>query len=178
MKVIVIYRSLSGFTKKYAGWIAQDLEADLFEAGQIKSGRLEEYDVIVFGGSLHAVGINGIGIIKDNLSEISDKEVVVFAVGASPPRENILDEIKSKNFSVEEQNRIRFFYLRGGFDYDKLDFFNKFLMNMLRIRLWFKRNKTPDEMGMAKAYSKPVDFARKENIKPIVEYVKTLLDLK
>lgn len=29
MKIVVVYKSISGFTKKYAEWIAEELEADL-----------------------------------------------------------------------------------------------------------------------------------------------------
>ncbi len=29
MKTLVVYKSLSGFTKKYAGWIGEELQAEL-----------------------------------------------------------------------------------------------------------------------------------------------------
>jgi menaquinone-dependent protoporphyrinogen IX oxidase len=174
LKSIVVYKSLSGFTEKYAVWIAEELEADLGDVRDVSLDRLLKCDVIVFGGSLHAVGINGVDFIKNNLSKLSHKKIVVFAVGASPPRADILEEVKNKNFSAEEQKNIRFFYLRGGFDYSKLDFTNKLLMNLLKVRLALKRNKTSDEKEMQAAYSNPVDFTKKEKIKPLVEYVCSL----
>ena len=54
--------------------------------------------MIIFGGSLHAVGINGIKLIKENLSLLADKKIIVFAVGASAPKEGIVDEIRKRNF--------------------------------------------------------------------------------
>jgi menaquinone-dependent protoporphyrinogen IX oxidase len=174
LRTSVVYRSVSGFTKKYAAWIAEDLNADIYEAKEANWENLANYDLIIFGGSMHAVGINGVKIIKENLSRLADKKVVIFAVGASPPRENILDEIRAKNFSSEEQKKVELFYLRGGFNYGKLNLSNKVLMTLFRVKLSMKKNKTPDEKGMLAAYSKPIDCARKENIKGIVEYVKSL----
>ena len=123
---------------------------------------------------LHAVGINGIKMIKENFPQLADKKIIVFAVGASPPKENIPEEIATKNFSVEQQKNLKLFYLRGGFCFDKLDFTNKIVMTLFRVRLSLKKSKTPDERGMLAAYSRPIDCTRKENIKAIVEYAQSL----
>ena len=173
-RTVVIYRSISGFTKKYAEWIAEDLKADIFSCNKITDEKLSDYSIIIFGGSLHAVGVNGIKIIKKNLHQLTDKKIIIFAVGASPPTKEVLDEVKNKNFSLEEQKKIQFYYLRGGFDYGKLDFKNKILMKLLQIRLKLKRNRTPDEIGMLAAYSKPMDFTEKEKIEKIVDYARKL----
>jgi flavodoxin len=172
-KSLVIYKSLSGFTKKYAEWIAQELQADLYDVKDFDPAKLGDYDIIVFGGSLHAVGISGVGIIKNNLQQLSGKKVIVFGVGASPPRENVLDEVKNKNFTVEQQQTIKFFYLRGGFDFEKLDLPNKFLMSLMKLKIQMKKNRSSDEIGLLAAYSKPMDCTRKENIKPLVAYAQT-----
>ena len=127
IRTLVIYKSISGFTKKYAEWIAEELKADIHGTKDFDCTLFKNYDLIVFGGSLHAVGINGVKCIKENLEQLCDKKIVVFAVGASPPRENVLDEVRNNNFS-EEQKKIMFFYLRGGFNYGKLNFSNKILM--------------------------------------------------
>jgi menaquinone-dependent protoporphyrinogen IX oxidase len=174
MRTVVVYRSISGFTKKYAEWIAEECKADLFDSREINLDKLSEYALIIFGGSLHAVGINGIKLLKENLSRLTDKKIVVFAVGASPPKEGIMPEIMKNNFTIEQQNRLRLFYLRGGFNFSKLDFSNKVLMVLFRVSLALKRNKTPDERGMLAAYSKPMDFSKRQNIREIVEYAQSL----
>ncbi len=170
----MIYKSISGFTKKYAEWIAEDCKADLFESTAISQEMLSDYSVIIFGGSLHAVGINGIKLLKKNLPSLADKKIIVFAVGASPPKDGIMDEISENNFSDLEHAKIKLFYLRGGFNFKKLNFSNKILMAFYRIRIILKKNKTPDEIGMLAAYSKPMDFTKKESIKPITKYVQSL----
>ena len=178
MKTIVIYTSTTGFTKKYAEWIAEDLGADLVEARRLRLGlrlglrpeKLQDYDTIIYGGSLHAVGIRGIKALKKNFARLEGKRVIVFATGATPSRADVPAEVINANFSPEERERIRFFYLRGGFDYSKLGLVDKLLMNLLKLKLARKKEKTPDERGMLAAYSKPVDFAKRDHIKGLVAF--------
>jgi menaquinone-dependent protoporphyrinogen IX oxidase len=169
----VVYRSTSGFTKKYAEWIAEECKADLFDARKINADKIAKYDIIIFGGSLHAVGINGLKLIKNHMQLFSGKKVIVYAVGASPPRENVLKEVKEHNFS-QEMADVALFYLQGGFNYSKLDTTNKIVMALFWVRLKLLRNRTSDEKGMLAAYAKPLDCTRRENIKPLVEYATIL----
>ncbi len=122
---------------------------------------------------MHAVGINGIKLIKENLPKLTQKKIVVFAVGASPSNEDTINEIMDNNFSANEQGNLKLFYLRGGFDFNKLDFPNKVIMTLFRVRLSLKKNKSSDEKGVLAAYSKPKDFAKKENIIKLIDYVKS-----
>jgi len=170
MKTIVIYRSRTGFTKQYAEWIAAKLKADLFEAARVPFTRLAEYDVIIYGGGLYATGINGVKLIKRNLAKLKGKKVIVFASGASPSRAEVLDVIRNHNFTPAEQQLIRLFYLRGGFDYHKLSPFLKVIMTVLKWSLQRKKNPTPDEQGMLAAYERPVNFTARENIKELIAY--------
>jgi len=124
---------------------------------------------------LYVVGINGVKYIKQNLNKLNDKKVIVFATGVSPFREEAISEVKNKNFTSEEQKHIQFFYLRGGFDYNKLKTFDKVLMTLLKWKIkWkIKRKKelTPDERGMLASYDQSVNFTRKKNIDEIIAYV-------
>jgi menaquinone-dependent protoporphyrinogen IX oxidase len=171
MKTVVIYKSETGFTKKYADWIAEELSADIFNFSKGTTIMLTVYDTIIYGGNLSAGGINGVKYITKNLDILKDKKVVVFATGASPFREEVLSEVIDKNFTTEEQKHIQFFYLRGGFDYSKLKPFNKVLMTLLKWKMKMKKELTPDERGMLACYDKPVDFTRKKNIDKIITYV-------
>ncbi len=134
---------------------------------------LKKYDTIIYGGSLHAVGIIGIKFIKKNFAKLMDKRLVVFATGASPASDEVIKEIVARNFTPEQQKHLKFFYLRGGFNYNKLPLFDKVLMTLLKWKLKTKKKEelTPDDIGMLEAYDKPVDFTRKSNIEEIVAYV-------
>lgn len=151
MKCQVIYKSKTGFTKKYAQWIAKELSADIYNHRDMNNIIFKDYDIVVFGGSLYAVGIEGIKIIKKHFNLLKEKLIIVFAVGASPYREETVEEIKHNNFTEEQKEKIQFFYLRGGFNYHQLPLIDKFLMTLLRLKLKRKKNLTVDEKGMLNA---------------------------
>lgn len=73
--------------------------------------------------------------------------------------------------TAEQQKTIGCFYLRGGFDFDKLTAKDKVLMKMLKVKLQKTKERTEDEQGMLDAYDTPVDFSDKENIRPLIEFV-------
>lgn len=173
MKTVIIYKSKTGFTKKYAQWIAEALSADVFEVSKANVDMIKQYDNIIYGGSLYAVGITGLKFITKNFDKLKDKKLIVFATGASPSSQRVIDEVVSKNFTSEQQKYIKFFYLRGGFDYKKLKFFDKFLMNLLKLKIKSKAKDklTKDEIGMLAIYDRPTDFSSKKNIGAIVNYM-------
>lgn len=172
-KILIIYKSKYGSTKQYAEWIANEVKADLLEISRVNVSDLQKYDTIVFGGSLHAVGISGVKIITDNFKEIMDKKVIVFAVGCSPERENIINHVVSSNFTDEIKEKINFFYLRGAFNYKKLGFIDKMMMNLLKLKLKRMKEEELDEdsKGLLESYNKPIDWTDKEAIIPIVECI-------
>jgi menaquinone-dependent protoporphyrinogen IX oxidase len=175
MKTIVIYKSKSGFVRNYAQWIAEELSGDIFEVSKVNSNMLATYDTVVYGGSLHAVGIIGVKFIKKNIDKLKDKRLVVFASGASPSSEEVIKEVRNNNFTKEQQKDIEFFYLRGGFNYNKLPLYDKILMTILKWKIKIKKKQKkeliPDEIGMLAFFDKPVDFTKKKNIYEIVSYI-------
>ncbi|MGE5582981.1 MAG: flavodoxin domain-containing protein [Bacillota bacterium] len=172
MKTIVIYKSKTGFVKRYAEWIARELSADIFEASRVTPDQFAAYDTVIYGGGLYAAGINGIKLITLNLDRLKGKKVVIFASGASPATEEAINDVINKNFTAGQLKQIRFFYLRGGFDYSKLKLVDKILMTLLKWKLKRKKDLTPDEKGMLHAYEKPVDFTNQKNIKDLIAYVR------
>lgn len=172
MKIAIIYKSKSGFTLKYAEFLAEAIKGDLIEAKDASINELKKYDVIVYGGGLYIGGINGVKLITRNIDKLKDSKIIIFATGAAPGRENEIKEIIEGNFTEELLKTIKFFYLRGGYDFSKLTFIDKVLMTMLKLKLKYKKNLTPDERGILTAYNQPVDFVSEENIDPVLEYIK------
>lgn len=173
MKTIVIYKSKTGYAKKYAQWIAEELSADIFDFSKVTVEMLEDYDTVIYGGGLYAVGINGVKFITKKLDKLKGKKIVVFATGVSPSRSSDIEKVKDSNFTAEEQRYIKFFYLRGGFDYGRLTTVDKILMTFLKWKIKCKKELTADEKGMLAIYNKPVDYTLKKNIDEIVTYVRS-----
>lgn len=175
MKTLVIYKSKTGFTKKYAEWISAELSADMFDSSKVTANMLSSYDCVIYGGGLYAVGINGVKLLTQNVDKLKGKKVIVFATGMSPFREEGKSEVISRNFTLEQQEIIQFFYMRGGFDYSKLNPFDKMLMTLLKASIkWKKLRKkklNSDEIGILAVFNKPIDYTQRAKIDELVAYV-------
>lgn len=171
MKALILYRSKTGYTKKYGEWIKDELSADCFEVSTINSNILDNYDTIIYGGGLYEHGINGINFVLQNFDSIKTKKVVIFAVGTSPDTPETVNAIRDTNFVADQQKYIKLFYLRGGFDYTKLSHTDKILMNLLKLKLKAKRNPTSDTKRMLASYNTPVSYINKKYIEPIISYI-------
>ena len=176
-KSVVVYKSNYGSTKIYAKWIAKELDADIYEAKEVKIDKLKEYDNIILGGGLYAGGILGSSIISKNFESIRDKKIIVFTVGLAPIKDKeIFKPIIEKNFTLEMRQSISFFHLRGGVDYKKLSIIHKAMMAMLKFTLSRKKPEelTEDDKLMLKTYGDKVDFIDVNTAREIVSYVQKI----
>ncbi len=177
--IIVVYNSKAGFTKKYAEWIANELNCKISENKKLTLEDIKEYDTIICGGGLYAGGISGANLIKKNYEALKDKNLIVFATGATPSRKDDIDKVWEQNFSIEQREHIKCFYMRGGFDYSKLNRGNKILMSLMKKKLEkdAKEKGTSveeDVTGMLMAFDKPADFTDQKNIEELIECVRNL----
>ena len=170
-RIAVVYRSKSGYTEKYAKWIADAVNGDLLKSESVKANDLLVYDVIVYGGGLYAVGINGKKLFTDNEELFKGKKLILFGVSASPCRPEIYEEVKNKNLTEEQQKVIEFHLLRGGFDKRKLNPVDWMLMQIMKLHLKRKKELTLDERGLLNAYETPVDFTKEKNVEPIIQSI-------
>lgn len=172
-KVVVIFKSKYGSTEKYAKWIAEDVSADIFKAGEVKTEELKEYDTIVYCGGLYAGGILGFSFIKNNYLKFCDKRLIVVAVGATLNRDEAIEEVKAQNFTDEMKDIVQFFLLRGGLNYKKMNVFDRLLMLLLVKSLKLKKTEqlNDDAKGILATYGKTVDFTNKSTIAPIINAI-------
>lgn len=173
-KTIVLYKSEYGYTKTYAEMIAEELNCEIREAANLSVDRMKDYDTIIYGGGLYVSGINGISQIKKNFQDIQEKHLVVWATGLNPGRPSEMEQVWKHNFSGDMLKKIRTFYLRGGFDYQKLSGVHKLMMNGLKWKIKSSKNPSEDEKGLLKAYERPENHCDRKNISELVEYVKNL----
>ena len=171
MKTIVVYRSKTGYTERYAKWIAEELNCDIKENASFSD--IKDHDVIICGGGLYAGGLNGSKLILKNYDKLSEKKLIMFAVGACPGEDKDIIPLWERLLKDKKED-IAHFYFRGGFDYSKLGTADKLLMNMLKKRLESLENPTEDDKGMLAAYDTPFDGVKKENIGMLTEYVRKL----
>ncbi len=169
MKTVVIYNSKTGFTKRYAQWIAEASGADCLELSAAKKKDLALYEAIVFGGWACAGTISKISWFKANIDKWADKKLIAFCVGASPIENPEIDEALKRNFSQSERERVKVFYCPGGFNYERMSAPSKLMMKMFIKKLNAKKDKTEEEQVMIEMISSSYDISDKKYIEPILQ---------
>ena len=172
MKTIVIYNSQTGFTKRYAEWIAETAGADCLELSIAKKKDLTAYEAIIYGGWAHAGSISKIGWFKGNIDKWADKKLIVFCVGGGPIDNPEIETALKQNFNESEQKRVNTFYCPGGFNYEKMSIPSKLMMKMFVKTLKAKKDKTEEEQAMIKMITSSYDISDKKYIEPILQYLK------
>lgn len=169
MKTAVIYSSQTGFTKRYAQWIAEATDADCFELSEAKKKNLSPYGAVVFGGWACAGSIRKLSWFKNHIDQWTDKKLIAFCVGGSPSDNPEIEPALKKNFSESEFNRVNVFYCPGGFCYEKMSAPSRLMMKMFLRLLKAKKDKTESEEAMIKMISSSYDISDKKYIAPILK---------
>ncbi len=134
-KTAVVYFSKHGATAKYAGWIARETGADLFNGHDIRRKDLQDYEIIVFGGGIYGGGIQGIDFIRKGIRNVfRDKLILCFAVGISVQEEANRKQANSINFTKKMED-IPCWYLPGAYDPSAVKGLDKRLMAITRKML-------------------------------------------
>lgn len=172
MKTIIIYNSQTGFTKRYAEWIAEATGADCLELSAAKRKNMDIYEAIVFGGWACAGSINKLNWFKSNIDKWADKKLIAFCVGGSPIDNPEIEQALKQNFKESELKKVNLFYCPGGFDYEKMSVSSKLMMKMFIKMLKAKKDKTESEQEMIQMISTFYDISDKKYIVPILECLK------
>lgn len=172
MKTVVIYNSQTGFTKRYAQWIAEATGGDCMELNEAKKKSMDEYDAIVFGGWAVAGTISKINWFKGNMDKWTGKKLIAYCVGGSPLENPDIELTLRNNFSEKEWEKVKVFYCPGGFNYEKMSASSKLMMKMFIKALKAKKEKTEQEEVMIKMISSSYDISDKKYIEPILECLK------
>lgn len=165
-KVAVIYKSKYGATKRYAGWIALKLDADLYELSDISKNDLKQYDRIIYGGPLYRGKIKGIKFITNNYDNIKDKKISLFMVGMKSFEESYINTTLINNIDQEVINNIDVFYFRGKLNYKELSIKDRIVIYGLREKITdkYQQDISADEKIILEIINKPIDYIDKKSI--------------
>lgn len=171
MRAIVVYNSKTGFTRKYAEWIAQELGC---KAISVKQANYSDYDIILYGGWLMAGKVAGLDKLKSN-QVVRAKKLIIYATGMTGMGDvEAIEKIKNDNLTAAEQKDIPFFYFEGGVNYEKMGFLSKSMLKMVYKSLAKKQDRTVNETNMMKSLSSSTDHSDRAYINPLINYVKGL----
>lgn len=179
-KMVVIFESKYGSTKRYAQWIAEALSCPVFERKKFNLQDLMHYDTVLYGGGLYAGGVSGIKLITQNWQLLCGKNVILFTCGIADPAdpENVrhIRESLEKALSSEMLEKLHIFHLRGGIDYARLSFVHKSMMAMLRKMLLKKEEQdlSQEDKQLLETYGTRIDFTDRKSIQPLIDCILSL----
>lgn len=172
-KIIVIYKSSTGFTKKYAEMIAEEVECTLADYKTISAKTLSEYDTVVFGSRAHAGMIDGYKKVKEMFQKSKARKFVLFVTGATPnAAEDVIAEFWKQNLTADELSDIPHFYMQSGLCYEKMSFGDKLMMKAAAVMMKNKKNKSSADEEFERAIATSYDISSKAYIEPLVSFLK------
>ncbi|HJA66834.1 flavodoxin [Lachnoclostridium sp. An169] len=181
-RVLVIYKSKYGTTKKYAEMLKGELESssagkeiicDITEAEKFDRTVLGAYDTVIFAGAVYAGGISGISMLKKNRDRLKGKRTAVFCVGVSPYDEKALEEVKKRNLDSELRD-VPMFYGRGTWDESRMTFRDRIMCRMLQ-KMVAKQSPEKCEPWMKEllsAVGKKCDWTDRKYLQPLCVYIR------
>lgn len=163
MKRIVVYKSKTGFTEKYAKWIAEELGCEAVAFEKIDLATLREYEQVIYGGWIMASMVSG----YDKIKPLQLKNVIVFGSGMSVPNEKMIETMATQNDIPVD----KFFYYEGGFAPKRVGFMGRMMIKMIVANLKKKEEKTADDLHMIET-ANGKDNTNREAIRKLIETAK------
>ena len=172
MKRLIVYNSKTGFTKKYANWIAEEIDCDVELYKNIDRININEYDLLIFGSRIHAGKIEYFNKIRAFVENNKIKHFIIFVIGGHPnavEKEN--SELWTNNLTENEIKNIPHFYFQGGLNYEKMGLSDKIIMKTVSFFLNKDTLKDKDKTGIRVDTRNSYDISSKEYIKPLVDHI-------
>ena len=175
MKTLVIYTSQTGFTKRYAEWISEELDADIYELKDVKKKTndfFETYEAIIYAGWCMAGMVVKVKWFFEKSACWNNKKLSIVAVGASPNDNPEVDEFLNNLLTDEQRPFIKAFYCQGGINYDKMNFTSRTAMKMFANSLKKNKNSSLDDKKKGEMISRSYDISDKRFIDQVVDYIR------
>lgn len=172
MRTIILYESQTGSTKKYAEDIARAVSADVFPLKKFKLKKLKDYDTIVFGGWVMGGAIQGLNKFLTVYDDIKDKNVILFSSGMSVStpegRQDIIDA------NLLDMYHVRYYELRGDFDFQRLNFLYKMMMNRTFQAIENNPDAPVNQKALLTVKTTPLYFYDQEKVDKIIRVINSL----
>ena len=178
MKALIIYGSQYGTAKRYAEKFSEMTGLPVVSYKDRKN--LAGYDAVIHFGGLYAGGVKGLKDTVRELREITSLIIVMVGLADVTDKKNIDNIQKSVNRQIPERliNHTSVFHVRGGIDYQKLNFKHRAMMMLLyqKAKNLPEEKKTAEVKAMIETFNSKADLVDFDSLSPIIE--KTQQELK
>ena len=173
MKTLVVYTSQTGFTKRYAQWLSDEMKADMYDLKEVQKkddSFFSEYEAIVYAGWAMAGKVVKAGWFLNKAEGWKGKKLAVICVGGCPGDAPECEAMMKTVLSEEQSSYIKAFYCQGGFNYEKMNAASKLAMKMFVGSL--KKKTDEKSKTMAEMIAKGYDISDVKYILPVADYLR------
>lgn len=168
MNSLIIYKTVYGFSKKYALWLSKSLKAKMIDVEKIQDEEradIEAYENIVFVSGVYGLQISIMPFIYDNYNLIKDKKIYILAVGLHDMTSEYIEILKRKN----DMRCAKLYYAKGGWANEDLTLQDKAQVRFLAsIRGAMDPNYKYFRKILKENLGKDTDYTDKKYIEPLV----------
>ena len=171
--ILIVYKSVTGFTQKYAESAAAELGCHCVEQKNVSPLDVPNGGTLVFGGRLHAGKLDGLKQALALYRNSQAQRLIVFATGASPAGfEDITREMWKNNLGPELLDSVPHFYLPAGLRYDGMGFVDRLMMRALHGFMRRKKDKTEYELQLQRMIAGSYDISSPEYLTPLLRLLR------
>ena len=171
-KILILYKSVTGFTKKYADFIAKETGGTAVDFKKADPKTLHGYDCIIFGSRAHAGRIDGLGKLRKLLAGNFSGRLILFVTGATPnSEEDSILEFWKQNLTADEQKHLPHFYFQDGLCYEKMPLADRLMMKAASLMLQKKKKKNASDLAFEQAIQSSYDISSDIYAKPLISYL-------
>lgn len=153
MSRVIIYKSKTGHTERYAKMLSEELNIPCYS---YKEAKVRDNDEVIFLSYIYASKIMG---LSKALNKYNIKAII--AVGALAYSKDYVNTLKQTN-NIDKP----FFYLRGGIDYNKLNFFFRKFLPIIG------KDIAKDDKELLNLFKNGGDFVTKDSLKDVINHLK------
>lgn len=167
MLTAVVYTGNTGFTEKYANWVANQLKCDLFRLEDVTMDDLKQYPLVVYGGWVKGGLIQGLDELRGKVRG----KYIVFAVGALPKRGGDAVGFRKKN-GLED---VPTFYFEGGLRWYRLNEGQKaaLLMYQDTLRMFDYHKLSSNEKFFLNNIGRTFDHSSLDGVKELTDFLES-----
>lgn len=165
METLIIYKSNTGFTKKYVDILERRIiDNKVVFYNKIKKKDLKEAKYIIYLGPLRNKKIEGVDKLLKKYNLIEDKNIFILATGIEPnTKEKKEDVIFINGLNLYH---VRFYLLRGGLDISKMSSFKRKILD-IGLKASAKKENIPLE-SIKSRFMYPLDMTNDVDLEPML----------
>lgn len=168
--VAVLYASKYGSARRYAQWLGEALQADVYDVKGLSLDQVLPYQALVLCGGVFASGIKGMGFFSKNFERLKPRRLYALAVGASPADPENLQVLRQR-YAKSPVAGLPMFYARGAWDVSAMTTPDRLMCTMLynfikkkpigQVPVWAR--------ALVENWDQKADWTDREALAPLID---------